>query len=564
MPKRYVVALDQGTTSSRAMLVDAQGRVVDAVQNPFPQIYPRPGWVEHDPRDILSSQLGALTELLVSSSLAPDDIDSIGITNQRETTIVWNRETGEPVYNAIVWQCRRTAPIIEELAMRDPGVARVIRPRPASCPMRTSPASKIEVDPRQRARARARRREAGRARVRHRGQLAHLVAHAGPGARDRRDQRQPHHAVRHPRDALGSVAARPVRHARIHAARGAPFVRRFRPSRRTPACAQGVPICGVAGDQQAALFGQCCFEAGQAKNTYGTGCFLLMHTGFDAVPPRSTAWSPPSPLRRPVRRRARIRARGQRVRGRRAHAVAARRAGHHCRRCGRDRGALRAACPTPAAYTWCLRSPGWAPRTGIPRRAEPSYGLTRGTTPGAHRARGARVPGLSRWHDLARGHGGGCRRAPSSALNVDGGASGERFSACSSKATFCAHASAPSPEYRKRTGARRGVPGRAFHGLLEGCRTLCATLRASDTVFEPCMDDARHARLLESWARVSPVTMCIEAVLPECGHDAQDQEGSSRSLRKDAAHEDQHRKRPRGLRAEAGARRLPGRRRATT
>lgn len=104
MRKAYVIALDQGTTSSRAMLVDADGRVVDAVQNPFPQRYPQPGWVEHDPLDILSSQLGALAELTVSHGLGPADIDAIGITNQRETTVVWNRETGRPVGNAIVWQ----------------------------------------------------------------------------------------------------------------------------------------------------------------------------------------------------------------------------------------------------------------------------------------------------------------------------------------------------------------------------------------------------------------------------------------------------------------------------
>ena len=115
MSKTYVVALDQGTTSSRAMLIDREGRVADVVQNPFPQIFPKPGWVEHDPRDILSSQLGALTELLVSNDLGPRDIDSIGITNQRETTVVWNRETGQPVANAIVWQCRRTALLVEEL-----------------------------------------------------------------------------------------------------------------------------------------------------------------------------------------------------------------------------------------------------------------------------------------------------------------------------------------------------------------------------------------------------------------------------------------------------------------
>ena len=106
----YIAALDQGTTSSRAILFNRAGEIVSRAQHPFRQIYPQPGWVEHDPRDILSSQLGALTELLVAHNLGAKDIDSIGITNQRETTVVWNRETGEPVMNAIVWQCRRTAP----------------------------------------------------------------------------------------------------------------------------------------------------------------------------------------------------------------------------------------------------------------------------------------------------------------------------------------------------------------------------------------------------------------------------------------------------------------------
>ena len=122
MSKRYVIALDQGTTSSRAVLVDARGRVVDQVRRPFPQVYPQPGWVEHRPEDILSSQLGALTELLVRGGLTPGEIDGIGITNQRETTLVWDRATGRPIANAIVWQCRRTAPIIERLC-GDPAVA---------------------------------------------------------------------------------------------------------------------------------------------------------------------------------------------------------------------------------------------------------------------------------------------------------------------------------------------------------------------------------------------------------------------------------------------------------
>ncbi|MDY3980946.1 MAG: FGGY family carbohydrate kinase, partial [Paraeggerthella sp.] len=143
MRSTYVVALDQGTTSSRAMLIDGQGAVVDAVQNSFPQLYPQPGWVEHDPRDILSSQLGAFTELLVSNNLGPGDIACIGITNQRETTVVWNRETGEPVFNAIVWQCRRTAPIIDELCA-DAEVAREITRKTGLVPDAYFSASKVK------------------------------------------------------------------------------------------------------------------------------------------------------------------------------------------------------------------------------------------------------------------------------------------------------------------------------------------------------------------------------------------------------------------------------------
>ena len=125
MRKTYVIALDQGTTSSRAVLIDREGRIAGSVQNPFPQIFPQPGWVEHDPRDILSSTLGALTELLGQNWLGPADIDSIGITNQRETVARLGSRTGKPVYNAIVWQCRRTAPIIDEIA-GDPAVAQRI------------------------------------------------------------------------------------------------------------------------------------------------------------------------------------------------------------------------------------------------------------------------------------------------------------------------------------------------------------------------------------------------------------------------------------------------------
>ena len=140
--KKYVIALDQGTTSSRAVLIDHDGALCAMTQSELPQYFPRPGWVEHDPREILSGQLKVLTELLVAQGLGVDEIDSIGITNQRETTIVWNRHTGEPIYNAIVWQCRRTTEMVERICSR-PGVAEAITRRTGLIPDAYYSASKI-------------------------------------------------------------------------------------------------------------------------------------------------------------------------------------------------------------------------------------------------------------------------------------------------------------------------------------------------------------------------------------------------------------------------------------
>ena len=292
MPK-YVVALDQGTTSSRAMLVDANGCVVDAVQNPFPQVYPQPGWVEHDPRDILSSQLGALTELLVAHNLGAKDVDSIGITNQRETTVVWNRETGEPVMNAIVWQCRRTAPIIDELTA-DPQTARIIADKTGLVPDAYFSASKIKwiLNHVEGAREDA---EAGKLAF---GTvdtwliwtLTQGKVHATDVTNASRTMLYNIHELRWdpwlldlfgiPESLLPEVLPSSGEFGRTASAGIVP----------------NVPICGVAGDQQAALFGQCCFQPGQAKNTYGTGCFTLMNVGGEPVASQSglvtsVAWS---------------------------------------------------------------------------------------------------------------------------------------------------------------------------------------------------------------------------------------------------------------------------------
>ena len=280
MGKRYVIALDQGTTSSRSMLIDAQGRAVGCVQREFPQIYPQPGWVDHDPKDIAASQLGTFTELMTQYNLTPDDIDCIGITNQRETTIIWDRASGEPIANAIVWQCRRTAQVIQELCGDSDEVREQIVRRTGLRPDPYFSASK-----------------------------ARWLLDNVPGARERAERGEL---------AFGTVDSWLVwnlTNGRVHATdptnasrtmlydihRGcwdqelldlfgvpAPMMPEVRPSSgffgetSYPGIPAGIPITGVAGDQQAALFGQCCFEAGQAKNTYGTGCFMLLHTGHEA------------------------------------------------------------------------------------------------------------------------------------------------------------------------------------------------------------------------------------------------------------------------------------------
>lgn len=279
MSKKYVVALDQGTTSSRALLIDAQGAICGMAHQDLKQIYPQPGWVEQDPQEILSTQLGSLTKLLISQGVDAHDIVSIGIANQRETTVVWNRETGEALHNAIVWQCRRTAPIIEELCS-DPAVAARITKTTGLVPDAYFSASKIK-----------------------------WILDEVPGARELAEEGKLAFGTI---DSwliwsltYGDVHATDVTNASrtmlfdIHAGCWDEWLcEHFDiPLSMLPAVLPssgsfgvtshpnlicGIPISGVAGDQQAALFGQCCFEPGQAKNTYGTGCFLLMHTGRKA------------------------------------------------------------------------------------------------------------------------------------------------------------------------------------------------------------------------------------------------------------------------------------------
>lgn len=281
--QKYIMALDQGTTSSRCILFDRQGNICAMSQREFTQLYPQPGWVEHNPMEIWSTQLAVATECMARVGADAGQIAAIGITNQRETTILWDRETGEPVYNAIVWQCRRTADMIEEL--RKDGFDRKIREKTGLIPDAYFSASKI---------AWILRNVPGARQKAEAGDLLFgtvdtwLIWNLTRGAVHMTDY---------------TNASRTMLFDIHRLCWDEEILRRFDipsgilPQVRPSGCLFGytdravlggeIPIAGVAGDQQAALFGQCCFEQGEVKNTYGTGCFLLMNTGRQAISSRS-------------------------------------------------------------------------------------------------------------------------------------------------------------------------------------------------------------------------------------------------------------------------------------
>jgi len=278
--KKYIIALDQGTTSSRTVILDHDANIVSVSQREFTQIYPQAGWVEHDPLEIYATQSSTLVEAMAQSEIYSDDIASIGITNQRETTVVWNKHTGKPIYNAIVWQCRRTAPFCQKL--RDQGLEDWIRETTG-----------LVLDPY------------------FSGSKINWILENVDGAREQAEAG----------DLLfGTVDTWLVwkmTQGRVHvtdytnASRTMLFnINTFEwdqqlldlfniPASMMPEVKASsshfgetnlggkggtrIPISGIAGDQQAALFGQMCVEQGQAKNTYGTGCFLLMNTGKEKV-----------------------------------------------------------------------------------------------------------------------------------------------------------------------------------------------------------------------------------------------------------------------------------------
>lgn len=279
MAKKYMLALDQGTTSSRCILFDKQGNICSMAQKEFEQIYPQAGWVEHDPMEIWASQLSVATEAISKIGAAAEEIAGIGITNQRETTIVWDRHTGQPVYNAIVWQCRRTADRIEEMVKN--GWTEYVQKTTGLIPDAYFSASKIAwiLDHVDGAREKA---EAGDLIF---GTIdTWLIWNLTKGAVHVTDYTN---ASRTMMFDIHQLCWDEKILAYFH------IPKSMLPEVRPSSCIYGVtdcavlsggiPIAGAAGDQQAALFGQCCFSAGEVKNTYGTGCFLLMNTGEQAV-----------------------------------------------------------------------------------------------------------------------------------------------------------------------------------------------------------------------------------------------------------------------------------------
>ncbi|MDR1858983.1 MAG: glycerol kinase GlpK [Treponema sp.] len=268
---KYVLALDQGTTSSRAILFDREMNIVAVEQKEFAQIYPREGWVEHDPAEIYSSQYAVMMELIVRQGIRAADIAAIGIANQRETTVLWEKASGRPVYNAIVWQCRRTADIVDGLVKE--GLSDHIRKTTGLVPDAYFSATKIKwiLDNVDGAREKARKGEILFGTVDTWLIWKLTGAHVTDYSNASRTMLFDIHRLDWD-DTL--LAALDIPRAMLP---------QVRPSSEVYAHAdvQGakIPIAAAAGDQQAALFGQCCFEKGQAKNTYGTGCFLLMNTG---------------------------------------------------------------------------------------------------------------------------------------------------------------------------------------------------------------------------------------------------------------------------------------------
>lgn len=280
MEKKYIMALDRGTTSSRCIIFDKDGNIIKVAQKEFEQIYPKPGWVEHDAMEIWGSQSGVMREAVDTAGINPEEIAAIGITNQRETTVVWDKKTGKPIYNAIVWQCRRTSEICDEL--KEKGLTECIREKTGLIIDAYFSATKVKwiLDNVEGARERAEKGELlfGTIDTWLIWKLTGGKVHVTDYSNASRTMMYNINTLEWDKDILKELDIPEI----------------MLPEVKESSCIYGytdsglfadirIPISGCAGDQQSALFGQNCFEEGTAKNTYGTGCFLLMNTGEKPV-----------------------------------------------------------------------------------------------------------------------------------------------------------------------------------------------------------------------------------------------------------------------------------------
>ena len=278
--EKFILSLDQGTTSSRAILFNKEGKIVHVAQKEFTQHFPKPGWVEHNPQEIWGSILAVIATCLSEAEVKPEQIASIGITNQRETTVVWEKETGKPVYNAIVWQSRQTAEICDEL--KGKGYGNMVREKTGLLIDAYFSGTKVKwiLDNVEGAREKAERGELlfGTIDTWLVWKLSGGNVHVTDYSNASRTLMYNIHELKWDEELLDMLTV------------PASMLPEVRPSSEVYGhtvdyhfFGQNVPIAGVAGDQQAALFGQACFGEGMAKNTYGTGCFMLMNTGEKAV-----------------------------------------------------------------------------------------------------------------------------------------------------------------------------------------------------------------------------------------------------------------------------------------
>lgn len=489
MEGRYVIALDQGTTSSRAILVDRAGSMVDCVQRSYPQIYPQPGWVEHNPQEILYSQLGALNELVVRHGLVAGDVAAIGIDNQRETTIVWDPTTGEPIANAIVWQCRRTAALVEELCGGE-DVRCMVQRKTGLLPDAYFSASKIRwlLDSVAGARERAQAGELlfGTVDSWLVWVLTGGLVHATDATNASRTMLYNIHEGRWDQELLRlfDIPMQMMPEVRPSAA--------YFGETSYPGVPAGIPICGVAGDQQAALFGQCCFEPGQAKNTYGTGCFLLMHTGAEAALSHNNlvttvVATPPGCDRTEYALEGSVFVAGALVQWLRDELRLIRNAedSEFLARGVDDTGGVYIV----PAFTG-LGAPWWQPDArGL------ICGITRGTTT-AHLVRAALEALAYQTVDLVRAMEADAGVSLAT-LNVDGGASRNDF-------LMQFQADVLRSEIRRPKSVETTALGAAYlagltSGFWAGTDELSA-LRATDDVYVPHMDEGRARALLAGWS----------------------------------------------------------------